>query len=82
MNPPSASRPEPQASPASRIAQENRAARLDELLARQRIASQPGELNGRPAENTPRESSGKLSTGPTPGNRQQAEARDQAELEL
>ena len=83
MNPPSASRSEPRTSPENEPAQENRAARLDELLARadqaaQRIAAQQAErqASSEYAARMELEAQTQAEAG------QQAEARDEVELEL
>jgi conjugative relaxase-like TrwC/TraI family protein len=81
MNPPSASRPEPRSNQEKEPAQENRAARLDELLAKagqaaQRTAAQHAERQASSdyAARMEREAQ----TQPE----QQAQAQDEAELEL
>ena len=83
MNPPSASRPEPRTSPENEPAQENRAARLDELLARagqaaQRIAAQQAErqASSEYAARMELKAQPQAEAGP------QAGARDDVELEL
>ena len=83
MNPPSASRSEPRTSPENEPEQDDRAARLDELLARadqaaQRIAAQQAErqASSEYAARMELEAQTQAEAG------QQAEARDEAELEL
>ena len=83
MNPPSASISEPPTSPQTESAQQNREARLDELLARadqaaQRIAAQQAERHASSeyAARIELEAQIQAEAG------QQAEARDEAELEL
>jgi hypothetical protein len=83
MNPPSASRSEPRTSPESEPEQDDRAARLDELLARadqaaQRIAAQQAErqASSQYAARMELEAQTQAEAG------QQAEARDEVELEL
>ena len=83
MNPPSASRPEPRTNPENQPVQENRAARLDELLARadqaaQRIAAQQAER--RASSNYVARMELEAQTQAEAG--QQAEAWDEAEIEL
>ena len=85
MNPPSAYRSEPQTSPENEPAQENRVARLDELLARagraaQRIAAQQAEQQASSQYAARLELEAQTQTQAEAG--QQAEARDEAELEL
>jgi hypothetical protein len=83
MSPPSAPKPEPRTSPENEPAQENRAARLDELLARAdqaawRIAAEQAERHASSeyAARIEREAQPQAEAG------QQAEARDDVELEL
>ena len=83
MNPPSAPKPEPQTSPENEPAQDNRAARLDKLLARaeqaaQRIAAQLVERQASSdyAARMELEAQTQAEAG------QQAEAQDDVELEL
>ena len=83
IDPPSAPRPEPQTSPENEPAQDDRAARLDELLARadqaaQRIAAQQAErqASSEYAARMELEAQTQAEAG------QQAEARDEVELEL
>ena len=83
MNPPSASRPEPRTNPENQPVQENRAARLDELLARadqaaQRIAAQQAER--RASSNYVARMELEAQTQAEAGR--QAEAWDEAEIEL
>jgi hypothetical protein len=83
MNAPSASRPEPRTSPEKEPAQENRAARPDELLARadqaaRRIAAQQAErqASSEYAARMELEAQPQTEAGP------QAGTRDDVELEL
>jgi hypothetical protein len=83
MSPPSAPTPEPRPSPENESGQENRAARLDELLARaaraaQRIAAQQAERQASSgyAARMERQAQTHAEAG------QQAETRDDIELEL
>jgi TrwC relaxase/AAA domain len=83
MNPPSVPKPEPRTSLENEPGQENRAARLDELLARadqaaQRIAAQQAERHASSeyAARMELEAQTQAEAG------QQAEARDEIELEL
>jgi hypothetical protein len=83
MNPPSAPRPEPRTSPEAEPEQDDRAARLDELLVRadqaaRRIAAQQAERHASRdyAARMEREARAQTEAG------QQAQARDEAELEL
>jgi hypothetical protein len=83
MNPPSAPKPEPRTSPENEPEQDDRAARLDELLARadqaaQRIAAQQAErrAGSEYAARMELEAQAQAEAG------QQAEARDEVELEL
>ena len=83
MNPPSASRSEPRTSPGNEPAAENRAARLDELLARadqaaQRIAARQAERQASSQYAARME----LEAQTQAEARHQAEARDEVELEL
>jgi hypothetical protein len=83
MNPSSASRPEPQTGPENEPAHENRAARLDELLARaaqaaQRIAAQQAERHASSEYAARME----LEAQTQAEARRQAEAQDEIELEL
>jgi hypothetical protein len=83
MNPPSAPKPEPRTSPANEPEQDDRTARLDELLARadlaaQRIAAQQAERHASSeyAARMELEAQTQAEAG------QQAEARGEVELEL
>jgi hypothetical protein len=81
MNPPSASRSEPRTSPQNESAQQNRAAQLNELLARadqaaRRIAAGQAERHASSQYATRMELEAQTQAG------QQAEARDDVELEL
>jgi hypothetical protein len=81
MNPPSASRSEPRTSPQNEPAQQNRAAQLDELLARadqaaRRIAADQAERRASSQYATRMELEAQTQAG------QQAEARDDVELEF
>jgi len=83
MNPPAVSKPEPRTSPENEPGQNDRAARLDELLARagwaeQRIAAQQAErhASSQYAARMELEAQTQAEAG------RQAEARDEAELEL
>ena len=83
MNPPSVPKPEPRTSTKNEPGQENRAARLDELLARadqaaQRIAAQQAERHASSEYATRME----LEAQTQAEAGQQAEARDEIELEL
>ena len=83
MNPPSASKPEPRTSPEHDPGQSDRAARLDELLARadqaaRRIATQQAERQASIEYATRME----LEAQTQAEAGQQAQARDEAELEL
>lgn len=83
MNPPSASRSEPRTSPESEPGQDDRTARLDELLARadqatRRIAARQAERQASSdyAARIDLEAQTHAEAG------QQAEARDEAEIEM
>jgi hypothetical protein len=81
MNPPSASRSEPRTSPHNESAQQNRAAQLDELLARadqaaRRIAADQAERHASSQYATRMELEAQTQAG------QQAEARDDVEPEF
>lgn len=83
MNPPSAPQPEPQTSPENQPEQDDRAARLDELLERadqaaQRIAANQAErqASSEYADRMEREAQTQAEA------RQQAQAQDELELEL
>jgi hypothetical protein len=83
MSPPSASRSEPRTSPENEPEQENQAAQLDELLARadqaaQRIAARQAERQASNDYSARME----LEAQPQAEAGQQAQARDEAELEL
>ena len=83
INPPSASKPEPRTSPENELEQNDRATRLDELLARrtrQHGESRHSKPNGELTANTPRGWSRKLRPRASPGSKQKPQ--NEVELEL